>query len=200
MLVAQNAPNGTFTVDATNRVIDVRVNVDQNDPAVIERVFAAARREIPHSECNEYHVTIAPRITLDPMYARLSDLRAAFLLGFAALGYSFAIHSNLVQVREQIARPRDQLLPPFWVNFPDAVVAELRLACITKPFDALLVEVRGTQYLLPLPWSPKNFYGEVQLAFGMERPPALIGEELRLPDDLPMVLDFARVRTRPATQ
>lgn len=186
--------NGTFEIDADAGVIWIDVQTERVNPSALERIQDAALKAADHTSEGPYHVTITPRIRFEPYRAQLSGFRAAYLLAFAALGYAFAADPRLEAVRHQIAHPDEATLPPFWLKYTGVEGSPLQVVHMTAPVEGLLIEVGGTPYLLPLPWSPSDFYEAVCERMTIGGSAGVQGSELVDPAELPMVLDFAQER------
>lgn len=65
--------------------------------------------------------------------ALVSWLRAAYLVAFSALGYQYAFRSQLNIVREQIANPRESVIPRFSITVTDAPDWERRILIVEAP-------------------------------------------------------------------
>jgi hypothetical protein len=103
-------------------------------------------------------------------HARLALLKAAYLLGFKELGYSFILHANLNPIRQQIQRPSEELVPidALVVNIHEpAVINCVMEVADPKNIDGILVclELNDSQGLiihrgvfLPTPASTSNFF------------------------------------------
>ena len=82
--------------------------------------------------------------------------RAAFLAATAAFGYRFAFDPSLDRVREQILRPKEEILTRWWMsmdfNHPRPVI------CIAEKEGVVLVKYMKSGTVLPFPPSGSKGY------------------------------------------
>jgi hypothetical protein len=95
----------------------------------------------------------------DERKAEIALLKTAYLLAFSILGNAFLINRALVQVREQILNPDNQIFPGiFWINFdfPDTlrginlIKSPKELRCFLIIFD-LKTKSKKRQFAIALP-------------------------------------------------
>lgn len=98
----------------------------------------------------------------DDRLARIGWLRAAYLVAFAAFGYSYAFHGSLKPVRRQLAGRDTRTLDHYAILLPDAPQGERRLMIVTAPEDLRSVAVQMGRHLifLPAPWRPDGLLYE----------------------------------------
>jgi hypothetical protein len=68
-----------------------------------------------------------------PVVARVGWLREAFLVGFAVLGYRYILDVALSRVREQLARPREELITSYQIESPEKSPDDRAFWMITEP-------------------------------------------------------------------
>jgi hypothetical protein len=84
--------------------------------------------------------------------ARVSYLRAAYLVAFAQFGYACILHPTWAQVRQQIQNPKDEIITRFRLVMPGVNDEERRLMIVKEPERARSLGVQfGPMFvLLPL--------------------------------------------------
>jgi hypothetical protein len=85
-----------------------------NDPASVERTKDYFHNLSESGGGLGEEFTLTAHARYHDRFAKLSDLRTAFLACTALLGYKFAFHPSTRQIREQILNPNENLLPRWW--------------------------------------------------------------------------------------
>jgi hypothetical protein len=83
--------------------------------------------------------------------ARLSWLRAAYLVAFAALGWRYVYMPYLAPLRAQLADPDAMLLPPLALADPDAAAYSRDLLVVQEPHELRSLAVVLGHYTVFLP-------------------------------------------------
>lgn len=97
--------------------------------------------------------------------ARNSWVRSAFLIAFACWGYSYALQPEFDLLREQLARPDEDLLPSTVLLNPRAPVTTRAVHLITEPPWRGVIIGMGRRSVF-LPWTPDpNFFQRTAQAF-----------------------------------
>ena len=136
--------------------------------------------------------------------ARLSWVRAAYLVAFAALGWRYVCRPCLDPLRAQLADPEAKLLPPLALLDPGASPERRQLIVVQEPDELRSLAVMLGQYTVFLP----SFMGDPQpfdvLAPALARFSALapprpqyVGKQVPWPTKPMYVLDQADGRPRP---
>jgi hypothetical protein len=129
-----------------------------------------------------------PRAQYDEQLLRASELRAAFLVAFAAFGYRYAFNPRLALVRQQIRTPLTQVIDG-WSVAINQTWDGWHLVLLTEPIPAVLVKLGRSDVLLPWLSSPLNFYDALATIYRPNGPLRVSGEEVEWPTTLVMVLD-----------
>lgn len=126
----------------------------------------------------------------DPRLANVSDLKSAFLLITAWLGYGYAFNSRLAIVREQILNPEEKLLgSKFVINTNDGEKLSESIIVVESPVPCFAVTFGLRAIILPSPDSPWNLYDLVG-DFLEEGRVTFSGNEYPWPSGPLMLLDF----------
>lgn len=125
-----------------------------NDPRRLGDHIAAwdALVESPPSK-QTFHLDLPG---FDERQARVSLLRAAYMVVFAALGYRYILRRELEIVREQIAKPQEDLLDRFSLHLRCVSGVELGLVWVKQPASLRSVMVRMGEHLVILPGVERN--------------------------------------------
>jgi hypothetical protein len=134
-------------------------------------------------------LVITPQARYNPRLALVSDLRAAFIVAFAAFGYRYAFDSRLTLVRQQILHPDEEVIDG-WGVAADQTWNGRHLVLLTEPIPAVLVKLGRIDVLLPWLSSPLNFYDVLAMTYRPNGPLRVSGQEVEWPTTLEMVLDF----------
>jgi hypothetical protein len=139
---------GDFSIDPASRTITFNVRSQVNDPAAFERSMAANKEHVAEGR-TDANIKITPAIRWRPVQAHISHLRAAFLAGFAAFGYSFAFEQGLSLVRKQIRNPEVMLGPGFSLATVDSARSNAEITVITAPIEGLAIWIEGRPFVFP---------------------------------------------------
>lgn len=172
--------------------ISFRPVPEANNPEAIRRSREYLEDLVRSGAWDGHEFKVTPRIRWHPRRASLSDLRAAFLLGFALFGYRYAFHPNLAPVRRQIREPEEEIIAPFVIRPNDFVLTpELVLVAAESPFEALLVLLEREVIILPGIDREYDFYGVLKARSAEDPLASFTGTEYAAPKALIMALDFA---------
>jgi 5-methylcytosine-specific restriction endonuclease McrA len=94
----------------------------------------------------------------DERLARIGDLKAGYLIAFAALGYRYAFTESLRQVREQILNPDREIISKFSLSNRIPEGLPKRIIVADEPVTMLVVQMRRSAIILPWPRSPDDPY------------------------------------------
>jgi hypothetical protein len=86
---------------------------------------------------------------LDVRVANISDLRSAYLVAFAALGYSWALSPSLAPVRQQIGDPESAVLSGYHLQLNGEHPAQHTVVVLKEPFAGLWVQLGRAVIFLP---------------------------------------------------
>ena len=126
----------------------------------------------------------------NPRLAALADLRSAYLVAFAALGYRYALHKRLAVVRQQLITPEKTLIANFALTIPAAPDSVRCLAVARRPFRFVCVQMGMAAVVLPWMTGRTQVYERFAgLARSGERT-SFRGVEVPWPREPQMLLDF----------
>lgn len=104
--------NGTFKVDNNGKVI-IDLDTNRSNPRHLEEF---TKKINPFGETKLTFQPIQKRI--DEREAEIALLRIAYLEAFSLCGYGFMLNGNLDKVRDQIKKPKSNILPKvLWINY-----------------------------------------------------------------------------------
>lgn len=132
--------------------------IAENDPKRVKetREYLDQLADENRWEGEEFKITAAT--TYHARLARVSELRTAFLAATAAFGYRYAFDPSLDRVREQILKPKEEILTRWWMsmdfNHPKPVI------CIAEKEGVVLVKCMKSGIVLPFPSSGSEGYEE----------------------------------------
>ena len=130
--------------------------IAENDPKRVKktREYLDQLADENRWEGEEFKITAAA--TYHARLARVSELRTAFLAATAAFGYRYAFDPSLDRVREQILKPKEEILARWWMsmdfNHPRPVI------CIAEREGVVLVKYMTGGTILPFPPSGSKGY------------------------------------------
>jgi hypothetical protein len=103
-------------------------------------------------------LSISPKFRFSPERALVSWIRTAYLVAFAALGWSYVLHPTLTQVRDQFQARENACFPPIELYDTTADPNRNHLMIITTPVgcESLLVVVGSHLLFLPWPGTPRT--------------------------------------------
>lgn len=108
-----------------------------------------------------------PQSTHNPWRAGIGWLRAAYIVSFAALGYQYALHSDLDIVRHQINNPHDHSFENFvgFDNSSDDTVRKMYLVTTPRSIMSLLIQMGRYCVILPPPGLGQDFYDQKRIEY-----------------------------------
>jgi hypothetical protein len=160
-----------------------------NNPRVIERVsaYAESLARDGTGEGEELHIT--SRARYHGRLAMVGDLKAAFLIAFAAFGYRYAFDPRLDLVRQQILNPRDHVIDGWTIALNQSGDTRY-LLLITELLPGVVVKLDRVGILLPWLNSTTNFYSDLATRYKPNEAMQLSGKSIAWPTRLEMALDF----------
>jgi hypothetical protein len=96
--------------------------------------------------------------------AAISWFRAGYLTAFAAFGYRYILGLTFQSVRDQIAKPQENIVSAFSITVPEAEPHERQIALITDPpwLPALAIQMGRHMVFLPLNNGDETFYDRLR--------------------------------------
>ena len=177
----------------TNGVVTLKIRepVNSKDPRVqvIERSKTYAERLVRDNAGEGEAFQIEPWKSYDNRLAMVGDLKAAFIVAFAAFGYRYAFDPRLEPVRLQIFNPKAQIIEG-WSSTSDPTGNEPYLAQLREPIPSILVNFGVDKIILPWLCSPENFYNAWTATIRPNEQLHLSGWLAAWPTTLRMALDF----------
>src|SRR5208283_2598062 len=108
------------TITNTSGITEIRILPKSNDPKNIELFSNQMKTISEQGTSNGMEFNLKRKVILDLRLAKIGDLKSAFLLVFALLGYRYAYDSKLDIVRNQLIEPSNDILgTKFWVDLDE---------------------------------------------------------------------------------
>lgn len=172
---------------ADDGAIVMAIRGDANNPAAIKKVADYMDRSASEGfgEGQTYHLSVTAKYKARD--AKLSRLRAAFLVAFAKFGYRYAFDNRLRPVREQLLSP-DQEVISGWMFSPDESKGQECLVLVSEP--VCLAVLTATWGVL-LPWleGPDDIYSALGERYEPGSRCSLSGRIVQWPARLEMYFD-----------
>jgi hypothetical protein len=169
-----------------------------NDPKAVERTIKHLNdlTETKTWDGQEFHIT--SHASYNQRLALVADLKAAFMVAFAALGYRYAFDGRLRCVREQILKPEDPLIDG-WNTHLDSAHSEF-LLLVVESIPGLIVTMGKSSVILPWVSGPDNLYKDLASRYRRGEKIEIRGQPLCWPTSLEMAFDFWNTTTASKTE
>jgi hypothetical protein len=182
---------------------DLSINVEAQKDASGIRVFGLPRNNPPGALAGweadldkasgiepafRFHLSAKRRFRYQS--ARVGWLKSAYLVTFAALGYSYIVMPTLRKVREQIAEPDRKVIDGFSAYLPKGRTTDRALLLADEPEKTIMVVMGHHLIMLPSDDSPPDLY---QRLVENQRGPDFVGHpigEFPWPRRLMLAWDF----------
>lgn len=161
MTLGGHAVRGLATINENG--VKLQVTGANNNPADLAAQHRHMQKLVDEGSTGA-EFTLATTFKATRRQVFLSNLRAAFLIAFALLGYRYALHPSLEVVRRQILEPEREIIPQIASGtFNGGEYANVPMVYrIDIPLDAIGVQVPGALVILPLPSLPvEDFYSKL---------------------------------------
>lgn len=137
----------------------------QNNPEIQEAHFQALDAYVESGNPNP-DTSFTVHTHFNGERARLSWIRSAYLVAFAALGWSYIFRSVMEPARQQLKQPDAEIIPMHILRGPIASAGERRILSVSEPDElrCILVMVSGHTVFLPGIFRPLSF-GQLANAF-----------------------------------
>jgi hypothetical protein len=122
---------------------------ETNNPADVERFEKAMNAAA--SGGSEFSLKIRTKDRFSSERARVSWVRSAYLVAFAAFGWRYILQTSLNPLRAQFQDPTNITLPEMSLYDPDADPSRRELMVVEKPVSCQSVVVRIGQHSVFLP-------------------------------------------------
>jgi hypothetical protein len=193
------AGNATLSIGGESVNVTVKGDVEgalrfesspgRNDPNAAKRTIAYLERLAHDGTWKGEEFTITARMRYHSRLAMVGDLKAAFLVAFAALGYRYAFDPLLDKIRQQIRNPNDHVIDN-WTMTIKGTGGVRPVMVVAESLPGVVVQLDEVGIILPWFTSPKDFYSELPPRYGSNKQMQLKGKRVPWPTRLEMVLDF----------
>jgi len=161
----------------------------RNNPNAAKRTIAYLERLAHDGSWKGEEFTITARTRYHSRLAMVGDLKAAFLVAFAALGYRYAFDPLLDEIRQQIRNPNDHVIDNWTMTLKET--GDVRpLMIVVESLPGVVVQLDEVGIILPWFTSPKDFYSELAARYSSNKQMQLQGKRVPWPTRLEMALDF----------
>jgi hypothetical protein len=124
--------------------------------------------------------------------SQVGAIKAAYIVAFAAFGYTFLSQRAMAVVREQIRRPEERIIEGAVVLSDPSIRNRNMLWLMEEPFNALAVSFNIVTVLLPRPESPHDLYEQVRTLIKGEAGVPFSGSPLTWPNKMLLRFDQPR--------
>lgn len=153
-----------------------------NNPQTVRRVYERG--------LTDEFLRVSSRVRYHGRLSQVGDLRSAYLVAFAAFGYSYAFTPHLRSVREQITHPNESVIWGWMLGLTEPKDAPPFLLLVSSSPPAVVVKLGGTGVLLPTPMGPLDFYEQLRIRHRDEQQVRMTGRPVEWPTTLAMACDF----------
>lgn len=187
---------GRYSVQISYGTEDNGVTRLEVDPDRNTHDRQAAFQDAFHQLARDGHTISLQFAFANDQLARVAWLKSAYMVGFAAFGYSYVWSGRLDLVRRQIRRPTESLISTFVVRNEEASESDRRLVVLggPEPFQALLVQMG--KWFVFLPWL-HDLYPKLEehskAHGGIARVKASLSREFLWPNGPRHSMDFDKV-------
>jgi len=200
--------NASVNVDYYNGPAGVLVIGDpkRNSPEAQDRVAKAFEGAHQSGRAQTLSFKVTPsRLGYDARLHVAGALRSAYLIAFAALGYTYIFQRRLERVRRQLRAPDDVVIDCFSVTLPKARPDARRFVFVQDPAHLASILIQMGRQLVFLPWLDDELYSALKQGRerGGEFDVKIHGDQLPWPQEPMHLIDFGRIpgikieRTKP---
>lgn len=206
MLHAEVGATGRAVITWGNERLTVDVEVDRdgttgfkvlgnlNDPAKVRAATEYMQRLAAEGRTDGYTFQVISFRRFNLRLARVSDLRSAFLLCVAKLGYSYGFNTTPRDVLKQIISPDVSMLDRWWFdNYADAKRDAIAIA---ESDGVVIVTFAGLTTFLPWPTHSIEHYRSLMTAI-IERKPVTFTNAVKVPWPTSFEAIYDHARTAP---
>jgi hypothetical protein len=122
----------------------------QNHPKVQAAHFEALDAFVESRNPNPNH-SFTVHTHFDEARARISWIRSAYLVAFAALGWTYIFRDVMEPFRSQFKKPDTKILPTYILRNPSASPTERRVLLVNEPDELRCVAVVLGEHMVCLP-------------------------------------------------
>jgi hypothetical protein len=170
-----------------------------NDPSAVERTMRYLDGLTRTKTWDGEQFRITSHASYNHRLALIADLKAAFIIAFAALGYRYAFNSRLRCVREQILNPKEQLIDGWNTQLDSAHLPEFVLLFV-ESIPGIIVKMGKSSVILPWVSGPHNLYEDLASRYKRGDKIEVNGKLLCWPNSLEMAFDFWNRTTTSKTE
>tara|TARA_R110002096_G_scaffold428478_4_gene640223 strand:+ start:8246 stop:9130 length:885 start_codon:yes stop_codon:yes gene_type:complete len=191
MKLNQGGVATNVNVDAVNGHIHLEIPKKINHPTGHKKIF----NHLDYLATNKA-LWSNEKIKLTTVYpyhkhkARVGDLKSAYLLAFATLGYRYILQDSLNIVREQILNPDQKLVTGIYLGLNHTFPEERKLIELESPIKAIIVQIDRRLIFLPPIKSDEVFFEVIISLLSNNKNGQLNGVELGWPETMEMRLDY----------
>lgn len=158
-------------ISKSQQCINIKIHGPSNNPQKVQKSLEYIKKLMLEKKCESQEVKIRSDKSYNFRKAKVADLRIAFLVVFAKLGYKYALDPRLIPVRKQIFCPDSDLLQDkYWMSIPETHSADNLILVVDEPFNSLIVKIGYSGVILPPLEGPFDFYSNLCVKTeGMEK-------------------------------
>jgi len=161
-----------------------------NNPNNLREQSARLHQMAANDTWDGYQFEVSPVIEVNPRVASLSYLKIGYLAAFASLGYRYILRKELEIVREQVARPKEKIIPTYMIQMPADEAGARKMIGVKEPIAAIAVQVDRNLVFLPPVEPSKRFYESLPGVLAEYGPSIkLSGFQWPFPNGLDLALD-----------
>jgi hypothetical protein len=182
----------TLNADASISEGEVRLDLPSsiNHPSKLASSFQHLDWLAQDDRWNGEHFKITPNIGFKRREAFVGDLKTAYLLAFAWLGYGYIFRRDLDPVRNTILNPRSEETK-FYVAWLNPSPQERNVLLISSPFESIGVQLENRIVFLPPLDATRDFFSELAGKLeAIKSSGGLRGKARDWPSSLEMALDL----------
>jgi hypothetical protein len=174
----------------TNGKLEMMVPTDINNPDTKKKVFHHLDDLTLDGSWDGFEFEVSPRIRVNHRIAALSHLKTAYLAAFALLGYRYILREELEIVRDQIAKPKEIIIPAYRIRTPLSSEGIRKMIEVKDPIKAIAVQIDPYLVFLPPIGPSNNFYNSLARSTPEHRTSyKFSGVEWAFPNGLELLLD-----------
>lgn len=147
-----NGEKLSVNITMGEKQVKIEVIPNRNDPKVVNK--------ISNEFTSNSKFKVTSQFSYNERYARIGDLKSAYLIAFAYFGYSYILNPKLNKVREQIIFFDDEIIKNF-MFYKNESINECEVIKINDPFSYLWVRFEKSNVILPWIDSEEELYDKV---------------------------------------
>lgn len=145
-----------------NGTTEIRVVDKANHPETIEKLRKGMHCLTHNGRWDGFEFGLSKDVRLTQRHAKIGDLKCAFLLLFAWLGYRYAFDIRLESIRRQLLAPSENILSTiFWIALNEGGPPPHSILGVEEPVPYFFVVFNDYGVILPALESPQDLYKEL---------------------------------------